>query len=79
MLTSQQRVALEKIIRSKEHMPDQKQIVHYLKAWFEDDMVKWVAGVESVNPERLRGEMACLKTMIEILSDSKLELFEGDK
>jgi hypothetical protein len=41
-------------------------------------MTKWLAGVEQADPERLRGEAACLKDLIQILSDTQLEYIEGD-
>lgn len=79
MLPSQKRVALEKSIRSKSQQPDQQHIIKYLQIWFNDDLTQWIHSSESKHPEQLRGEMACLKNIIEILSDSKLELFQGDE
>ena len=75
---SQKRVALEKGLKANVLDPKQRLLVEYLKLRFETALTRWISGVETADPERLRGEMACLKDLIQILSNSKLELFEGD-
>ena len=78
MHRSQKKNKLKTLIKSHAMSADQKVLIEYLKMCFEDSLTKWLAGVDA-DPERLRGEMACMKELIQILSNSKFELFEGDE
>lgn len=69
---------LEKAIRANATSLDQKKVVEYMKLLLNRDLIQWMSGVESRDPERLRGEAAILKDLIQILSDTQFELDEGD-
>ena len=75
---SQKQALLEKSIRGYALSAEQKIVVDYLKMRFSSVLTKWLAGVEQADPERLRGEAACLKELIQILSNAPMELVEGD-
>ena len=76
---SQRKSALEKVIRSNYLSTENKLITEYLKLKFEDILVKWTSNVDNVDPEQLRGEAACIKNLIQILSnETQLALFKGD-
>lgn len=75
----QKKIALEKAIKNHSLDAHQRLIVDYLKIRFNSVLTRWMAGVEQADPERLRGEAACLKDLIQILSNAQLEQFiEGD-
>ena len=78
LLDSQKKHRLEKLIRSNKLSAEQTRIVEYLKLRFSTAMTRWLSGVEQADPERLRGEAACLKDLIQILSDTQVEYIEGD-
>ncbi len=78
LLDSQKKIALEKAIRSHSMSADQQIIIEYLRLRFSNVLTKWMAGADQANPERLRGEAACLKELIKILSNAQVELLEGD-
>lgn len=76
---SQRKGALEKMIRSNALSSENKIITEYLKLRFEDIITKWTVGIEQADPERLRGEAACLKGLIQILSnETQFSVFKGD-
>ena len=75
--SSKRKSLLEKSIRSHAVSAEQKVIVEYLRLLFDTALTKWMAGVE-IDHERLRGEAALLKELIQILSNAPLELVEGD-
>lgn len=70
---------LEKAIKSNHMDANQLLVIQYLKLLLKIHLENWVAGRETVDVERLRGEAACLRNLISILTNSKeLEFFEGD-
>lgn len=76
---SQKKVALEKMIKSNALSTENKLIIELLKFKLSDVLTRWMAGVDKEDAEGFRCEAACLRDLIQILSNAPLELVQGDK